>query len=72
MPYWPEIRDMSKRQKQALQGYAIGLGCTFVGAWLTDVTASMLPLALGAAVAVMSTMRLIKSIPSSRNGDDAA
>jgi hypothetical protein len=67
------LADMSKRQKQALQGYAFGLCCIFIGAWLTDITASMLPLALGAATAAMSTVRLVRSISSRRRDrNDAA
>lgn len=42
--------------------YAAGLGCTFVGAWLTEVSGSFLPLALGASVALMCTVHVIKSI----------
>lgn len=42
--------------------YVFGLICTFFGAWLTAVTGSMLPLALGAAVSVMSTAPLVRAI----------
>jgi hypothetical protein len=51
--------------------YAAGLACTFVGAWLTQVSGSFLPLSLGASVTLMCTFQVIKSIrakPAPRNG----
>jgi hypothetical protein len=47
---------------QLFRLYAAGLACTFVGAWLTEVSGSFLPLALGASVALMCTFQVIKSI----------
>jgi hypothetical protein len=46
--------------------YGIGLACTFVGAWLTEVSGSMLPLALGASVTLMCTFRVVKTIRAKR------
>lgn len=46
----------------ALRHYLLGLAAGFVGAWLTEVTASMLPLAMGASVAVMCTAPLVKQV----------
>jgi len=45
-----------------LQRYFGGLAATFVGAWLTDVTGSMLPLALGASVTLMCTVSLVRHL----------
>ena len=42
--------------------YAFGLISTFFGAWLTAETGSMLPLAMGAAVLVMTTVPLVRAI----------
>lgn len=42
--------------------YAFGLVCTFLGAWLTDITDSMLPLALGASALVLATVPLVRAI----------
>lgn len=47
---------------QLFRLYAGGLACIFVGAGLTEVTGSFLPLALGASVAVMCTFQVVKSI----------
>ena len=53
---------MSLLRSTTLRQYAFALLCTFLGAWLTDVSGSMLPLALGAAVLVMSTVPLVRAI----------
>ena len=53
---------MTSLRKRHLQHYTAGLGATFLGAWLTAETGSMLPLACGAAVAVMCTGVLVKSL----------
>jgi len=45
-----------------LRLYFVGLGCTFVGAWLTSVSGSLIPLALGGAASVMCTVALVKSL----------
>jgi len=44
------------------QRYLGGLGAIFVGAWLMDVTGSMLPLALGASVSLMCTLPWVRQI----------
>ena len=46
--------------------YLAGLFATFVGAWATDVTESMLPLALGASVTLMCTVPLVRKLWSRR------
>ncbi len=38
----------------------------FVGAWLTDLTGSVLPLALGASALLMCTVPLVKEIWAGR------
>jgi hypothetical protein len=48
--------------KPALPRYIAGLLATFIGAWLTGVTQSMLPLAMGASVALMCTVPLVRQI----------
>ena len=48
--------------KNVFNRYLAGLACTFVGAWLTDLTGSMLPLALGASVSLMCTAPLVRQI----------
>ena len=42
--------------------YAVGLVCMLVGAWLTDLTDSLLPLSLGGAVLLMATLPLVLAI----------
>lgn len=48
--------------KPALPRYIAGLLATFVGAWLSGVTQSMLPLALGASLSLMCTVPLVRQI----------
>jgi hypothetical protein len=50
------------RKTAPLQRYFAGLAATFVGAWLTDVTGSMLPLALGASITLMCTVPLVRNL----------
>lgn len=45
-----------------LQAYLVGLSCTLLGAWGTECTGSMLPLALGAAATAMQTVATIKAV----------
>ena len=42
--------------------YLAGLCATFAAAWATDVTGSMLPLALGASVTLMCTVPLVRTL----------
>lgn len=46
----------------AFRRYLIGLSATFAGAWGTELTGSMLPLALGASVSLMCTAPLVMEI----------
>ena len=53
--------------------YAVGLAATFGGAWLTEATGSLLPLALGASATLMLTVPLVKAIwrRDKKRGDGA-
>lgn len=42
--------------------YLAGLCATFAGAWATELTGSMLPLALGASVTLMCTVPLVRKL----------
>ena len=53
-------------RNRVFRHYVIGLICTFAGAWLTGVTGSMLPLALGAAAAILQTPPLVRAIWSKK------
>ena len=57
---------MSPLRTKSLRRYGAGLLATFAGAWLTAETGSMLPLALGAAAALMCTASLVRAIWSGR------
>lgn len=57
---------MTSLRTQSLCRYAAGLLAVFVGAGLTAQTGSMLPLALGAAAALMCTVSLVRVIWSGR------
>ena len=47
--------------------YAGGLLCTAAGAWLTELTGSLLPLSLGSAALVMATVPVVRAIRSRHN-----
>lgn len=49
-------------QSRALRHYCLALLGTFVGAWLTGLTGSMGPLALGASALLLCTAPLVKAI----------
>lgn len=53
---------MSFLRTRNFRHYAFGLACTFFGAWMMAMTGSMLPLALGAAISIMSTVPLVRAI----------
>jgi hypothetical protein len=48
--------------RPALRRYALGLAAVVAGAGLTSATGSMLPLAGGAALAVLTTATLVRDI----------
>ena len=49
-------------RSKVIRHYALALAGTFLGAWLTDVTGSMLPLALASAALIMATLPLVRAI----------
>ncbi len=51
---------MTNERKRALGIYAGGMGSLLAGAWLTEHTASMVPLALGASALLMCTATVVK------------
>ena len=50
------------KQSSALRLYLGGLCATFAGAWATELTGSMFPLAMGASVALMCTAPLVSKL----------
>ncbi|MCY7306477.1 MAG: hypothetical protein LH632_10060 [Rhodoferax sp.] len=50
-----------------VRNYVFGLVCTCVGAWLTEISASLLPLALGGAALVMATVPLVRAMRGIRS-----
>jgi hypothetical protein len=48
--------------RPVLRAYLLGLSCTLLGAWGTESTGSMLPLALGAAATVMQTVATVRTL----------
>jgi len=42
--------------------FALGISCTVIGAGVTSATDSLLPLAMGGAVALMCTYSLVRAI----------
>jgi len=60
--------SMTVSLSKPLRGYALGLVCTAVGAWIGELTGSLLPLSLGGAVMVMATVPLVRAIRVRRTG----
>lgn len=52
---------MSPLRSRVFRHYLCGLLCTFAGAWLTELTDSLWPLACGSAVLLMCTLPLVKA-----------
>lgn len=57
---------MSLLSSTTVRHYVGGLVCTVAGAWLTEVTGSLLPLSLGGAVLVMATFPVVRAIRAQR------
>ena len=53
---------MAKPLSRATKLYFLGLGGVMFSAWLTGVTSSMVPLALGASASILCTVWLVKAI----------
>jgi hypothetical protein len=56
-------------RKHVLRQYFVGLAATFAGAWLTDLTGSMLPLAMGASLSLLCTAPLVRQLWTRRRKD---
>jgi hypothetical protein len=54
------VIHMSRRKMFRL--YLTGMSATLAGAWVTELTGSMLPLALGAAFTLMCTARVVHAV----------
>ena len=61
---------MLKPHSPALRRYGLGLACVFAGAWLTELSGSMIPLSMGAAASLMWTLPLVRSIWRGKQGGD--
>ncbi|MBC7954730.1 MAG: hypothetical protein H7Y33_02515 [Cytophagales bacterium] len=68
MPDWFTFAsDVAMAAKQHLFSlYGAGLACTFAGAWLTEITGSLLPIAMGASVTLMCTVQVVRSLRAKR------
>ena len=53
---------MSKLRNRVLLNYLVGIASTVIGAGVTSAVDSLLPLAMGGAVAVMCTYSLVRAI----------
>ena len=62
----PATITMSLLSSTTVRHYVGGLVCTVAGAWLTEVTGSLLPLSLGGAVLVMATFPVVRAIQAQR------
>jgi hypothetical protein len=57
---------MSILNTPAFRAYGLALCGNFLGAWLLDVTGSMLPLAFSASASLLCTEHLVKTIRSAK------
>ena len=53
---------MNVKRSTTFRLYLTGMSATMAGAWATESTGSMLPLALGAAFTLMCTARVLHAI----------
>ena len=53
---------MNMQRSTGFRLYLIGISATLAGAWVTEWTGSMLPLALGAAFTLMCTARVVHAV----------
>lgn len=53
---------MRIKYSTVVRRYLIGIGATLAGAWTTEATGSMLPLAMGAAITVMCTAQVAREV----------
>jgi len=62
-----ELGTMRHLPTTVVRNYVSGLVCTGLGAWLTEISGSLLPLALGGAALVMATVPLVRAIRGIRS-----
>ena len=61
-PYqYAAMSPLSSLRSRVFRHYLGGLLCTFAGAWLTELSGSLWPLACGSAVLLMCTLPLVKA-----------
>lgn len=53
---------MNVKRSTNFRLYLTGMSATLAGAWVTESTGSMLPLALGAALTLMCTVRVVHAV----------
>lgn len=58
----PTLAAMNLLRSKAFRTYLLGLACVAAGAQVSSMTGSMLPLAMGAASAVLATAGLVRAI----------
>lgn len=56
------LTAVPKLRHPALQNYLLGIASIVIGAGVTSATDSLLPIAMGGAVAVMCTYSLVRAI----------
>jgi hypothetical protein len=55
-------RSHSRQLGRTLKLYAVGHAALLIGAWATEVTGSMLPLALAGSACLMLTVPLVRHV----------
>ena len=53
---------MRIKHSTVVRRYLIGMAATLVGAWTTELTGSMLPLAMGAAITLICTATVVREV----------
>ena len=53
---------MSILRRPVYRNYAIAQVCTFAGVWLTEVTGSMLPIALATSALLLTVVPMLRAI----------
>ena len=53
---------MHTKHSTVVRRYLIGMAATLVGAGTTELTGSMLPLAMGAAITLMCTATVVREV----------
>ncbi len=53
---------MNMKRSTTFRLYLTGMSATLAGAWVTELTGSMLPLALGAAFTLICTAKVVHAV----------